>query len=109
MAAKFETFEGKDGKHYFNLKAGNGQVVLASQGYKSTDGCANGIESVKENGDLEENFDSKESANGKFFFNLKAKNSQVIGKSEMYESASGRDKGIQAVIRAVGSVIEAGG
>ncbi|MCB9235840.1 MAG: YegP family protein [Bacteroidia bacterium] len=109
MAAKFETFEGKDGKQYFNLKAANGQVVLSSQGYASAASCKNGMESVKDNGDLEANFESLESKNGKFYFNLKAKNGQVIGKSEMYESAANRDKGIQAVIRAVAGVIEAGG
>ena len=48
-AGSFETFTGKDGKHYFNLKATNGQVIGVSQGYADESGRANGMESVKTN------------------------------------------------------------
>ena len=30
-----EVFQGKDGKVYFHVKAGNGQITSASQGYSS--------------------------------------------------------------------------
>ncbi|WP_225975219.1 YegP family protein [Anseongella ginsenosidimutans] len=33
-------------------------------------------------------------SSGKYHFVLKAANHQVIGKSEMYQSSSGRDNGI---------------
>ena len=46
---KFEIYEDKGGKFRFRLKARNGEIVLASQGYKSKDTCLNGIESVKKN------------------------------------------------------------
>jgi uncharacterized protein YegP (UPF0339 family) len=49
MAGKFVITTGKDNKFYFNLKAGNGEVILTSQGYKDKAGCLNGIESVKKN------------------------------------------------------------
>jgi len=45
----FETKEASDGRHYFVLKATNGQAVAQSQMYKSASGCANGIDSVKRN------------------------------------------------------------
>jgi uncharacterized protein YegP (UPF0339 family) len=45
----FETKSAADGRHYFVLKATNGQVVGQSQMYKSGSGCANGIDSVKRN------------------------------------------------------------
>ena len=35
--------------------------------------------------------------NGEFQFNLKAGNNQVIGSSEMYESAGGMENGIESV------------
>ena len=35
--------------------------------------------------------------NGQLYFNLKAANGQVIGTSEMYRSASGRNRGIASV------------
>ena len=37
------------------------------------------------------------STNNKYFFNLRAANNQVIGTSEMYETAAGRDNGIESV------------
>jgi uncharacterized protein YegP (UPF0339 family) len=39
MAAKFETFIDKAGEHRFRLKAGNGEIILASQGYSAKTGC----------------------------------------------------------------------
>lgn len=46
---KYEVYEDKGGKFRFRLIAKNGQAILASQGYKSKDGCMGGIESVKKN------------------------------------------------------------
>ena len=87
-----------NGEFQFVLKAGNGQVILASEGYSSKAACDNGIESVKKNSQEEGRFEKLESKNGKFYFNLKATNGQVIGTSEMYESTSGRDNGIESVM-----------
>ena len=50
MAGKFTLKEGKDGKFYFNLKAGNGQVIGQSEIYETTRACANGVNSVMKNG-----------------------------------------------------------
>lgn len=86
-----------NGEFQFNLKAGNGQTILASEGYSSKAGCENGIESVKTNSQDDARFDRKTSTNGKHFFNLKASNGQIIGSSEMYESASSRENGIESV------------
>jgi len=36
--------------------------------------------------------------NGEFQFNLKAGNGQVIGQSQMYADAGGRDNGIRSVM-----------
>ena len=46
---KFEIFEDKGGKFRFRLKARNGEIILASQGYKTKDTCLSGIESVRKN------------------------------------------------------------
>ena len=45
----FEVKESSNGKHYFVLKASNGQVVGQSQMYASAASCQNGIESVQKN------------------------------------------------------------
>ena len=76
----------KDGQTFFHLKAANGQIVLASEMYKAKESALNGIESVKKNSPLAERYEKLTSKNGKFYFTLKAANSQVIGNSEMYES-----------------------
>ncbi|AKH93534.1 MULTISPECIES: YegP family protein [Elizabethkingia] len=94
---KFEISKRKNGEFQFNLKASNGQVILASEGYSTKANCENGIESVKKNSQDDNKFDKKTSSNGKHYFNLKATNGQIIGTSEMYESAAGRDNGIASV------------
>ena len=97
MAGKFVVSTGKDGQHYFALKAGNGETILSSEGYKSRSSCMNGIESVKKNAPDDDRYERKESNSGKPMFNLKASNGQVIGTSQMYSSASARDGGIESV------------
>lgn len=94
---KFVISTRKNGEFQFNLKAGNGQTILVSEGYTTKAACQNGIESVKTNSRDDSKFDKKESSNGKYYFNLKASNGQIIGSSEMYESAAGRDNGIESV------------
>ena len=46
---KFEIYTDKAGEYRFRLKATNGQVIAASEGYKALASCKNGIESVKKN------------------------------------------------------------
>ena len=43
---RFEVKQTASGKHRFNLKAGNGQVIGTSQNYSSVSSCQNGIKSV---------------------------------------------------------------
>lgn len=81
----------------FNLKAGNGQVILTSQTYASKDGCKNGIESVRKNSQDDGQFERKTAKDGSPFFTLNATNGQVIGKSEMYSSKDAMENGIASV------------
>lgn len=97
MAGKFVIGKRSNGDFQFNLKAGNGQIILSSQGYADKAGCKNGIDSVKKNSTDDGRYERKVSSNQKFFFNLLAGNGQVIGTSEMYESESSRDNGIASV------------
>ncbi|WP_348537108.1 YegP family protein [Parabacteroides sp. PF5-9] len=97
MMAKFEITKRKNGEFQFNLKAGNGEIILTSEGYKAKDSCKNGIESVKKNSQIDERFEKLTAKNGKPYFTLKASNGQVIGMSEMYAAESGRANGIASV------------
>jgi uncharacterized protein len=94
---KFVITKRSNGEYQFNLKAGNGQIILSSEGYSSKAGCDNGIDSVQKNSQDDSKYDRKTSSNGKAYFNLKATNGQIIGTSEMYESESSRDNGIASV------------
>jgi uncharacterized protein YegP (UPF0339 family) len=49
MAAKFEISKDKSGKFRFHLKAANGEIITASQGYETKASAQKGIESVKTN------------------------------------------------------------
>lgn len=94
---KFEIVKRKNGEFQFSLKAGNGQVVLTSEGYTTKANCQNGLDSVKKNAKEDSRYEKKISVNQKYYFNLKATNGQIIGSSQMYESEAGRDKGIESV------------
>lgn len=94
---KFVIKTATNGQFYFNLKADNGQTILSSEMYTTKGGCTNGIDSVKTNAPIDGRYEKKTSSNGKPYFNLKASNGQVIGNSELYESAASRDNGITSV------------
>lgn len=97
MAGWFELSNSSDGQFRFVLKAGNGEVILTSELYKTRAAAQNGIASVQTNSGLDERYERKAAANGKPFFNLKAANHQIIGNSQMYSSEAARDNGIASV------------
>jgi len=99
MAGKFELLKGKDKKHYFRLKATNGETILQSQGYKSRTSCLNGIESVRRNAVRDGGVEPREGKAGKHYFVVKATNGQVIGTSESYSSSAACTNGLKSVAK----------
>ena len=97
MAGKFHLKKASDGQFHFNLKAGNGEIVLTSELYKTKDSALNGIESVRKNATRDGAFETKAASNGKAYFVLKASNGQVIGQSQQYTSEASAKQGIQSV------------
>jgi len=97
MAGKFELKTAKNGKFHFNLKAGNGQIILSSEMYDTKSAAENGIASVQKNAGDDALYERKTSGKGEPYFTLKAANGQAIGKSEMYSSASAMENGINSV------------
>ncbi len=97
MAAKFDLEMSANGKFMFNLKAGNGQVILTSQMYQSKTTAEEGIESVRRHSADDANFERKTSKSGQPYFVLKASNDQVIGTSEMYSGEAAMENGIASV------------
>lgn len=99
MAGKFEVKNTSHGQFMFNLKAGNGEIILTSEFYTAKSSALGGIESVRTNSPVDGRFDRKIASNGSPYFTLKAANGEVIGKSEMYSSTSAMENGIASVMR----------
>jgi len=97
MAGKFELHTSSNGKFFFHLKAGNGQIILSSEMYESKSGAENGIDFVKRNAAIEAHYETRTASNGEPFFVLKAGNGEVIGNSETYSSTAALENGIESV------------
>lgn len=100
MPGKFELYKDKAGEFRFRLKAGNGENIGASEGYKTKAAAEKGIQSVKTNAPEEKQYEFKEGKNSKWYFNLKAKNHQVILSSQGYASQAGAKAGTKSVMKA---------
>ena len=107
MAGKFVITTAKNGEFTFNLKASNGEVILAaSETYTTLAACENGVNSVKKNAGapVEDQTRDEKQTNpkyelykdkaGEFRFRLKAANGEIIGKSEGYKAKASAKKGI---------------
>lgn len=51
---KFEMFQDKAGQFRFRLRARNGEIIAASEGYTTKASCLNGVESVRRNASVAE-------------------------------------------------------
>ena len=75
-----------------------GKHVFVEKPFTMTKASAEaGIASVQANCSADERYERKVAANGKFHFNLKAANHQVIGSSQMYASQASSEGGIASV------------
>ena len=81
----------------FSFLNDEGKSILRSENYKVKSSALNGIESVKKNCEKEARYELKESSNGKFYFNLKSGNGQVVGTSAMFDSETEREATIAAL------------
>lgn len=55
---RFVIFKGSNDQYYFHLKASNGEIIAASEGYKAKAGALNGIRSIKRNAVVADTIDS---------------------------------------------------
>ena len=105
MAGKFEIKKASNGEFFFNLLASNGQIILSSEMYKAKASANNGIESVRSNSGDDNRYLREVSSSGKPYFCLKARNGEVIGRSQMYASEESRDNGIVSVVNHAPSAV----
>jgi uncharacterized protein len=99
MPGQFECYKVKAGEFRFRLVAGNGDVILSSDVYKSKLGCTKAIESVRVNSSNPDNFVREPTESGNHRFNLVSLNGRVIATSRDFETASGYNNGIAIVAK----------
>ena len=75
----------EEGLEYFAYQV-DGKVVLISQGYKARAGRDNGIVSTRKNMALEEQYEILKHDNGKWYFNILARNKQQVATSVWFPS-----------------------
>ncbi len=72
----------------------DGSTLLRSENYAVKNSAVKGIESVKKNCTEQSRYELKTAKNGKFFFNIKASNGQVVGTSVMFATEEARSAAI---------------
>lgn len=98
MSGKYEIKKSANGQFYFNLKAGNHEIILTSETYVEKHSAQAGIESVRHNAPLNERYERLRAANDQLYFVLKAANGEPIGRSEMYAGGeAAMENGIASV------------
>lgn len=106
MAGKFVLKPSGD-QLMFNLLAGNSEVILTSERYTRKESALQGITAVRVNAGVDARYIRKTSSAGEPYFVLRSSNNEVLGTSEMYASARGRDEGMASVkANAAGATIE---
>lgn len=108
---KFVIKDAKNGVK-FDLKAGNGEIILSSETYKAVTSCRKGIASVQKNAPVaaledqtEKGFKKEKNPKfevytdkaGEFRFRLKARNGEIIGAGEGYKDKKGCLNGIESI------------
>jgi uncharacterized protein YegP (UPF0339 family) len=94
MAAQYLLHPAGTAQFHWDLKAGNGEVILSSQMYASKQNAETGIASCRTNSSDDTKFARLMSKDNKPYFVLKAANGEPIGTSQMYASEATRDHGI---------------
>ena len=92
------TLRKSDAKEPFSFIFVDGdKTIVKSENYAQKASAKNGIESVKKNSQEDGRYELKESTNGKFYFNLKASNGQIVGTSTMFASDADRTAAIKTL------------
>jgi uncharacterized protein YegP (UPF0339 family) len=99
---RFEVFQGEDRQYYFHLRAGNGEIVLTSEGYTTKANAINGVASVQSNGASASSYQISEAVNGQYGVKLQAKNHETIAQGELYVSQSNATRAVSTIAGILG-------
>jgi len=104
-AGKLTFWQSSDGQYRFNLKSGNGSVLLTSEAYQNRTGSINGALSVLENGVDPGMYRIEPAAKG-YVVHLLAANYETISFSEVYSTKSSATRAITSCVKAVTSYLD---
>ncbi|MBA3452776.1 MAG: DUF1508 domain-containing protein [Deltaproteobacteria bacterium] len=104
-AGKLAFTQSENGQWHFNLKSGNGAVLLTSEQYTSRTGAINGALSVLENGVDSSMYTVNATATG-YNVHLKAANHESIAFSQVYSTKSNATRAVTSSVRAVTSYLD---
>ena len=102
--ARYDVFQGADGRYFFDVRAANGAIVLTSEGYTTHAGALNGAFSVADNGGQITRYRVLQGVDGRWYFNLTATNGQVIATSQMYSSKYNAERARNSVIALIPTI-----
>lgn len=103
-AGKLSFWKAGDGFH-FNLKSGNGAVLLTSEAYTSRTGAINGALSVLENGVDPAMYEVRQTATG-WNLHLKAANHETIAFSQVYSTKSNATRAVTSSVKAITTYLD---
>jgi uncharacterized protein len=103
--ARFELWQ-TGGQYYFHFLASNHEVLLASEGYQNRVGALTGMLSVLDNGGFASRYQVNAAADGQYYFNLIAANSEIIATSELYSTKSNASKAVTSATSQVASYLD---
>lgn len=99
MAGKYELKQTDKGQFHFNLKAGNGQVIMSSGMFASRADAEAAIALARKHCADDGRFERKTSTKGEPYFVLTGPDGKMLGRSEMYASASAMENGVASVVK----------
>jgi uncharacterized protein len=100
MPGAFEIKQTHNRQFMFNLKAGNGEIILTSRTYNAKAGAQEGIAAVRTNAPIDARYERRQANPGEPYFVVKAADGEVLGRSELYSSVAAMENGMTAVQRA---------
>lgn len=94
---KYVIYKENDGQYLFDLKSGNGNIILTSVASKTRAACKKIIDKVRKTVKFNQQFIRLESEDGKSYFNLTTEEGVILAKSKMYDSKSLMENGIDSI------------
>jgi len=104
-AGKLSFWQASDGQWHFNLKSGNGAILLTSEAYTARTGAINGALSVLDNGVDSAMYEVNQTSTG-YNVRLKAGNNEIIAFTQVYSTKSSATRAVTSCVKAVTSYLD---